>query len=63
MKQTRWQLFAEKMSGLTTPEITKYIEKSRKEARENFEIRDLKFKDKNSKEDSNRRIFLNNKKD
>jgi len=52
MKKTKWRIFAEKMSGLTTPEITKHIEKSRKEARENFKIRDFKFENKQLKRKS-----------
>ena len=37
----KWADFADRMSGLTTPEITKHIEKSSQEVRENFKFRDL----------------------
>jgi len=35
-KETKWGEFARKMDGLFSPEIIKHLEKSRKEARENF---------------------------
>jgi len=34
--ETKWGEFARKMDGLFTPEIIEHLEKSRKEARENF---------------------------
>ena len=37
----KWGNFADRMSGLTTPEITKHIENTSKEMRSNFEFRDL----------------------
>ena len=52
MRKTKWQIFTEKMSGLTTPEITRHIQKSRKEVREKFKVRDFKFEDKQLKRKS-----------
>ena len=40
-KKSKWADFADSMSNLTTPEITKHIEKSSQELRENFKLRDL----------------------
>lgn len=34
--KTKWAEFAEKMDGLFTPDIVEHINKSRKEARDNF---------------------------
>ena len=35
-KETKWGEFARKMDGIFTPEIIEHLNKSRKEARENF---------------------------
>jgi len=40
----KWANFADRMSGLTTPEITEHIKKSSKEVRENFQFRNLTIK-------------------
>jgi len=40
-KKSKWAKFADRMSNLTTPEITKHIEKSSQEVRENFKFRDV----------------------
>lgn len=37
----KWGNFAERMSGLTTPEITEHIQKTSEEMRKNFGLRDL----------------------
>jgi len=42
MKKIKWQIFIEKMDSLAITDISEYIKKSRKEARENFKIRDFK---------------------
>ena len=39
--KTKWGNFADRMSGLTTPEITKHIENTSKEMRDSFSFRDL----------------------
>jgi|GEM_PF-1230074 len=38
----KWGKFAQRMSGLTTPEITEHITKTSQEMRDGFEFRDLK---------------------
>jgi len=38
----KWGAFADRMSGLTTPEITEHIQKTSLEMRDNFEFRELK---------------------
>ncbi len=40
-KKGKWGSFADRMSGLTTPEITEHIEKTSKEMRNSFEFREL----------------------
>ena len=40
-KKSKWGNFADRMSGLTTPEITEHIENTTKEMRESFSFRDL----------------------
>ncbi len=40
-KKGKWGSFADRMSGLTTPEITEHIENTSKEMRNSFEFRDL----------------------
>ena len=42
-KKGKWGDFADRMSGLTTPEITKHIEKTSSEMRNDFGFRDLTF--------------------
>ncbi|HIP51370.1 MAG TPA: hypothetical protein EYG94_04695 [Campylobacterales bacterium] len=37
----KWGAFADRMSGLTTPEITEHIEKTSLEMRDRFEFREL----------------------
>jgi len=37
----KWGAFADRMSGLTTPEITEYIQKTSQELRDGFEFREL----------------------
>lgn len=37
----KWGAFADRMSGLTTPEITEHIEKTSLEIRSGFELRTL----------------------
>lgn len=37
----KWGAFADRMSGLTNPEITEHIQKTSLEMRDNFELRDL----------------------
>jgi len=44
-KNGKWGSFADRMSGLTTPEITKHIENTSKEMRNSFEFRDLTSSD------------------
>ena len=43
-KKGKWGAFADRMSGLTTPEITEHINKTSQEFRDGFEIRDLVIK-------------------
>ncbi len=40
-KKSKWGNFADRMSGLTTPEITEHIENTSKEMRDSFSFRDL----------------------
>ena len=40
-KKGKWGNFADRMSGLTTSEITKHIENTTKEMRNSFEFRDV----------------------
>ena len=40
-KKGKWGNFADRMSGLTSPEITEHIKKTTKEMRNSFEFRDL----------------------
>jgi hypothetical protein len=37
----KWGAFADRMSGLTTPEITEHIQKTSLEMRDGFEFREL----------------------
>ena len=37
----KWGAFADRMSGLTTPEITEHIKKTSLDMRDGFELRDL----------------------
>ena len=37
----KWGAFADRMSGLTTPEITEHIQKTSLEMRDGFELREL----------------------
>jgi len=37
----KWGAFADRMSGLTTPEITEHIQKTSQELRDGFEFREL----------------------
>ena len=37
----KWPKFAERMSGLTSPKITKHIENTTKDMRSNFKVRKL----------------------
>ena len=37
----KWGAFADRMNGLTTPEITEYIQKIRLEMRDGFQLRDV----------------------
>jgi len=37
----KWGTFADRMSGLTTPEITEHIQKTSLEMRDGFEFREL----------------------
>jgi len=37
----KWGAFADRMSGLTTPEITEHIQKTSLEMRDGFEFRDV----------------------
>jgi hypothetical protein len=37
----KWDAFADRMSGLTTPEITEHIQKTSLEMRDGFEFREL----------------------
>ena len=41
-KKGKWGKFADRMSGLTTPEITETIQKASKETRNGFELREVK---------------------
>ncbi len=41
-KKGKWGAFANRMSGLTTSEITKHIQRTSLEIRDGFEFRDLK---------------------
>lgn len=43
-EKTKWGEFAEKMSGLLTPETAEHIRASSKEIRDNFELRTLETK-------------------
>ena len=45
-KKGKWGNFADRMSGLTTPEITEHIEKTSSEMRNDFGFRDLTFSNK-----------------
>jgi len=40
----KWGAFADRMSGLTTPEITEHIQKTSLEMRDGFEFRELNSK-------------------
>jgi len=40
----KWGAFADRMSGLTTPEITEHIQKTSLEMRDGFEFRELNGK-------------------
>ncbi|MBU1668933.1 hypothetical protein KKC13_10990 [bacterium] len=40
----KWGAFADRMSGLTTPEITEHIQKTSLEMRDGFEFRDIEKK-------------------
>jgi len=40
----KWGAFADRMSGLTTPEITEHIQKTGLEMRDGFEFRELNGK-------------------
>lgn len=40
----KWEAFADRMSGLTTPEITEHIQKTSLEMRDGFEFRELNGK-------------------
>ena len=40
----KWGAFAERMSGLTTPEMTAHIHQTRSEMRDSFELRALNIK-------------------
>jgi len=40
----KWGAFADRMSGLTTPEITEHIQKTSLEMRDGFEFRDVNSK-------------------
>ena len=40
----KWGAFADRMSGLTTPEVTEYIQKTSLEMRDGFEFRELNGK-------------------
>ena len=40
-KKGKWGNFADRMSGLTTPEITEHIKNTSKEMKNSFEFRDL----------------------
>ena len=41
-KKGKWGKFADRMSRLTTPEITETIQKASKETRNGFELREVK---------------------
>ncbi len=41
MPKGKWGAFADRMSGLTTPEVTKHIQKTSLEMRDGFEFREL----------------------
>ena len=41
-KKGKWGAFADRMSGLTTPEITEHIQKTSLEIRDGFQLRDVK---------------------
>jgi len=41
----KWANFADRMSGLTTPEITEHINNTSKEIRDSFHFRNLDHKD------------------
>lgn len=43
-KKNKWAEFAQNMSGLTNPQITKHLENAREDMRENFELRNLSAK-------------------
>jgi hypothetical protein len=40
--KSKWGAFADRMSGLTTPEITEHIQTTRLEMRDSFEFRKIK---------------------
>ena len=40
-KMGKWAKFADRMSGLTSPQITKHIENTTKDMRNNFKFRNL----------------------
>ena len=40
----KWGAFADRMSGLTTPEITEHIQKTSLEMKDDFEFRELNSK-------------------
>ena len=44
LQKGKWGAFADRMSGLTTPEITAHIQKISQDFRDGFEIRDLTIK-------------------
>jgi len=39
--KSKWGAFADRMSGLTTPEITEHIQTTRLEMRDSFEFRKI----------------------
>ncbi len=44
VQKGKWGAFADRMSGLTTPEITAHIQKTSQDFRDGVEIRDLIIK-------------------
>lgn len=44
IKKSKWGSFAQRMSGLTTPEITEHINKTSNEMRHSTELRELSVK-------------------